>query len=214
MTVFARPQVAAVLAASLFALTACGAGARGQEASDTLRIAGPFEVHSLDPATDGEVFTRLQVTETLVTSDLEGTLAPALATEWSSSRNNTDWAFDLVEGATFHDGTPLTSDAVVNALTTAAAETASPLAGVPIDEIRAEESSVAFELAMPYPLLPAVLTHYSTAILAPASYAEGGHVDEVIGTGPYQVDRRRAARLDRDDALRRIGAAPPPRSRR
>jgi peptide/nickel transport system substrate-binding protein len=33
-----------------------------------------------------------------------------------------------------------------------------------------------------------VLTHYSAAILAPASYDDEGHVTEVIGTGPYEVD--------------------------
>jgi peptide/nickel transport system substrate-binding protein len=46
---------------------------------------------------------------------------------------------------------------------------------------------VVFELEQPSPTLPAVLTHFSTAILAPASYDERGAVTEVLGTGPYEV---------------------------
>ena len=184
-----RPYVAAVLATTLLAASACGAGERGQAPADTLRIAGPFEVHSLDPAAGGEVFTRLQVAETLVTSDVDGHLVPALATDWTSSGDNTEWEFQLVDDATFHDGTPVTPETVAGALEEAAAETASPLAGVPIEHIRAEEASVVIELKQPYLTLPAVLTHYSTAILAPASYDDDGHVTEVIGTGPYQVEK-------------------------
>jgi peptide/nickel transport system substrate-binding protein len=187
MRTLLRPHVAAVLVATLLAVSACGASSGSQAPSDALRIAGPFEVHSLEPAADGEIFTRLQVTETLVTSDIEGELAPGLATGWSSSSDNTEWEFDLVEDATFHDGTPLTPETVVAALEKAAAETASPLAEVPIDHIHPEESSVTFELEQPNLTLPAVLTHYSTAILARASYDDHGHVTEVIGTGPYEV---------------------------
>lgn len=183
-----RPTTAAALtAAALLTVNACGASP-GEDATATLRIAGPFEVHSLEPAQDGEIFTRLQVTETLVTSDIEGELAPGLATSWTTSPDNTQWRFDLVEDATFHDGTPLTPDAVVAAVEKAAEVEASPLAEVPIESIQAGEASVVFDLSRPYLTLPAVLTHYSAAILAPASYDDDGQVTEVIGTGPYEVE--------------------------
>lgn len=181
------PAAAAVVAA-LLTLSACGTGSRdGAAADDTLRIAGPFEVHSLEPAADGEVFTRLQVSETLVTSDIEGELSPGLATEWSSSSDGTEWSFELVQDATFHDGSPLTPDTAVEALERAAAVEAGPLAEVPIERISADGSSVTFRLSRPDLTLPAVLTHYSTAVLAPAAYDADGHVTEVIGTGPYEV---------------------------
>lgn len=184
-----RPHLL-LLPVVLLAVAACGGATSGaRRAAEPLRIAGPFEVHSLDPAADGEIFTRLQVVETLVTSDLEGELAPGLATGWTSTPDHTEWRFDLVEGATFHDGTDLTGDAVVAALEKAAAQKASPLAEVQIAHLRAEEGAVEVELAKPYLTLPAVLTHYSTAILAPASYDADGHVTAVIGTGPYEIDR-------------------------
>lgn len=181
-----RARVLMALPAVLLPLAACGATA-GTSATDTLRVAGPFEVHSLDPAAGGEIFTRLQVTETLVTSNPKGELAPGLATDWSPSAQNTRWEFDLVDGATFHDGTPLTPETVAAGLERAAAETASPLAEAPIESIRPAGSAVVVELTEPYLTLPAVLTHFSTAILAPSSYDEKGHVTEVIGTGPYEV---------------------------
>lgn len=176
-----------ILAASAL-LAACG-GSSTASAGTTLRIVGPFEVHSLDPTADGEIFTRLQVVETLVTSDVEGRLAPSLATSWSSSADHTEWSFELVEDASFHDGTPVTPEAVVGALEKVATQEASPFAEVPVEELRAEESSVVVELEKPYFTLPAVLTHYSTAILAPASYDDEGRVSEVIGSGPYEIDR-------------------------
>lgn len=183
-----RLCTSALVTIGLISVAACGGSTRTQSAPDTLRIAGPFEVHSLDPTADGEVFTRLQVSETLVTSDLAGELAPSLATEWSSSKDFTAWEFDLVEGATFHDGTALTAETVVAALGEAAKQEASPLAEVPIKKVAADDGSVVIDLAQPHPTLPAVLTHYSTAILAPASYDSEGRVTEVIGTGPFEID--------------------------
>ena len=181
-------RLAAGLGAVLLALSACGTSSGSEASQGTLRIAGPFEVHSLDPTADGQIFTRLQVVETLVTSDIDGELAPGLATEWSSSSDHKKWEFDLVADATFHDGTALTPDAVVAALEKTAAVTASPLADVPIRRLRAEETSVVIELEKPYLTLPAVLTHYSTAILAPGAYDDDGRVTAMVGTGPYQIE--------------------------
>lgn len=187
MPALLRPRAVAAAAAVLLAASACGGSSATSAPSDTLRIAGPFEIHSLEPVENGYVFTRLQVAETLVTTDLDGELAPGLATAWSASDDNTEWEFDLVTDATYHDGTDLTADTVAAALERAADETASPLADVPIDHIHAEESAVVVELSEPYLTLPAMLTHYSTAILAPSSYDDHGHVAEVVGTGPYRV---------------------------
>lgn len=184
---------AVLVVGTLLAATACSTGAadaadQGQDQDRRLRVAGPFEVHSLDPTADGEIFTRLQVTETLVTSDLQGELTPGLATAWTSSPDFTRWEFDLVDDATFHDGTPLTAEAAAAALRTVAAVEASPLADVPVAQISADGDTVVVELTQPALTLPAVLTHYSTAILAPASYDATGQVTEVIGTGPYEID--------------------------
>jgi peptide/nickel transport system substrate-binding protein len=62
------------------------------------------------------------------------------------------------------------------------------VAEVPILRFRADDSSVVVDLERPYPSLPAMLTHYSAAILAPASYDEEGQVSEIIGSGPYEIE--------------------------
>ena len=184
-----RPHLrgVAVLAAVVLAATACGS--RSATPTDTLRLAGPFEIHSLETSADGYFFTRLHVTETLVTADVDGDLVPGLATRWSADDTNTTWTFDLVDDARFHDGEPLTSEHVATLLEKVAAEAASPLADVGVKAVRATGGSVVVELAEPYVSLPAVLSHYSTAILAPSSYDADGKVEKVVGTGPYQVEK-------------------------
>ncbi|WP_203337005.1 ABC transporter substrate-binding protein [Nocardioides limicola] len=176
---------APLLTAALLAATGCTATA--EERSEALRIVGPFEVHSLDPATSQAFFTRLEVAETLVGADINGELVPGLATEWTHE-SHTTWTFELPHDAEFHDGTPVTGDAVAASLAKVADVEASPLSAIGIDAITGDEHSVRFELTEPFLTLPATLTHYSTMVLAPSSWDEDGHVTDVIGSGPYQVD--------------------------
>ncbi|MFE6649235.1 ABC transporter substrate-binding protein [Nocardioides sp. NPDC057772] len=182
-----RPHLrgAAALAAVTLAATACGSSQSA--ASDTLRIAGPFEIHSLEPSADGYFFTRLHVTETLVTADVEGNLVPGLATAWSADEANKVWTFELADGVEFHDGEPMTPENVVAVLEKMAADAASPLADVGVETIRADGSSVVIELSEPNVSVPATLSHYSTAILSPSSYDPDGKVEKIVGTGPYEV---------------------------
>ncbi|MDZ5621766.1 ABC transporter substrate-binding protein [Nocardioides bizhenqiangii] len=167
----------------------CGATRADDRGGDTLRVVGPFEIHSLEPTATSGFFTRLEVAETLVTADLEGNLAPGLASDWSPSQGGRTWTFELVPDVTFHDGTPLTPEAAVDSLETVRRDEASPLAAAPIEQIAATDTGLRFELSEPNLTLPAVLTHYSTMILAPAAYDDDDHVSELIGTGPYRIDR-------------------------
>jgi peptide/nickel transport system substrate-binding protein len=188
MRMFRRASAAMAVTAALGLTAGCGAQSGATSSGDTLRVVSPMEVHSLDPATSDGIFTRLEVAETLVTSDVRGELAPALAESWTTSDDGRSWTFELAEGVSFHDGTPMTAEAVAAALEIARAEPASPLAEAPIERIVPHDSAIRVELSEPYLTLPALLTHYSTEILAPASYDEQGRVTEVIGTGPYRVE--------------------------
>ncbi|KAA1426064.1 ABC transporter substrate-binding protein [Nocardioides antri] len=186
---FRRTSAAVTVAMVLGLAPGCSTSRAEDHHSDTLRVAGPFEIHSLEPTATSGFFTRLEVAETLVTADLEGELAPGLASEWASARGGRTWTFELVPGVTFHDGTPLTPGAAVNALDTVREDEASPLAEAPIEKISATESGLRFDLTERYLTLPAILTHYSAMILAPAAYDDEGRVAEMIGTGPYRIDR-------------------------
>lgn len=48
-------------------------------------MAGPWEITGIEPAQTGYVFSRLQVVETLVTTDKQGTLVLGLAEKWAAS---------------------------------------------------------------------------------------------------------------------------------
>ena len=60
--------------------------------------------------------TRLLGSATLVTMARDGRALPALAERWTLSDDHLTWRFFLRRDLTFHDGSPLTADAVVTAL--------------------------------------------------------------------------------------------------
>ncbi len=163
----------------------CGIGAAVQ-AAQPLKIVGPWEVHSIDPASNGVLFTRLQVAESLVDADTNSVLRPGLAESWKVSADQLSWRFVLRKGAQFHDGSLVSAEAVVQAL-----EIALKKPGVmktaPIKRLVAQKGDVVVELNKPFAPLPAVLAHASAQILAPSSYAADGSVKQVIATGPYRI---------------------------
>ncbi|AJE23433.1 ABC transporter substrate-binding protein [Azotobacter chroococcum] len=182
----------------LLCLSACSPN----QDPEVLTLGGPFEFTSQDPARDGFLYTRLQVAESLLEVDDGGRLLPGLAHDWEVSEDGLIWRFRLRENVRFHDGRPLDADAVVNALEMARRKPG-VLRTAPIAEIRAEDPlAVAVRLARPYNPLGALLAHYSTVILSPASYRDDANVGWMHGTGPYRLEafdpphRIRVARFD------------------
>jgi peptide/nickel transport system substrate-binding protein len=186
-----RIRIAGASVAAVLMMAGCAGQGPGnsQTVQKPLKVVGQFELHSLDPSTSGGFFTRLQVAETLVDADIKGALWPGLATAWEASADNLSWRFTLREGAGFHDGTPVSADAVVAALETARSKAGTPLSTVPVKDVSAEDGAVRVDLTQPYAPLPAVLAHTSTQILAPNSYGADRVVTAVVGSGPYKVTR-------------------------
>jgi peptide/nickel transport system substrate-binding protein len=153
-----------------------------------LRIVGPWEIHSIDPSSNGVFFTRLQVAETLIDSDAGGALRAGLAERWKVSADHLTWRFALRQGALFHDGTPVTASNAARSLEIARAKPG-VMGTAPISRITAQQEEVVVELTKPFAPLPAIFAHASTQVLAPASYAPDGSVKQVIGTGPYRVSQ-------------------------
>ncbi|GGY02051.1 ABC transporter substrate-binding protein [Litchfieldella qijiaojingensis] len=177
------PRIRYLLAALGLALTSTAVHAEPR----TLDIVAPWEITSPDPSKSGHVFARMQVAETLVDTDADGNLAPGLATSWTQNDDATIWRFTIRDGARFHDGTPVTAEAVATSLEHALTKPGI-LDSTPIATIDAEGDEVVIHLESSFAPLPALLAHSSTQILAPASYAENGEVTAVIGSGPYRVD--------------------------
>jgi len=156
---------------------------------EVLTLGGPIEFTSQDPARDGFVYTRMQVAETLVEVDTAGRLLPGLATDWQVSADGLVWTFTLRPNVRFHDGTAMDAEAVVHSLRMAL-EKPGVVSSAPIIEVRvAGERAIRVTLATPYRLLPAVLAHFSSVVLAPASFTDQAQVGWMYGTGPYRVAR-------------------------
>ncbi len=85
------------------------------ERQGTLRVSA-FPIAQTDPAqisSDAEVLIANHVYDYLVDVDADNNIQPRLARDWTRSEDGLTYEFELVEGATFHDGTPLTADDVV-----------------------------------------------------------------------------------------------------
>ncbi|WP_163391488.1 ABC transporter substrate-binding protein [Enterovibrio norvegicus] len=158
------------------------------EKSNTLSISGPWEISSLDPSKQGYILTRMQVIETLLNVNEKGEITPGLASAWQVSDDGVDWTFTLKDDVVFHDGTAMNVDAVLGSLNNALKKHGT-LKKASVESIKAVgDNQIQFHLSEPYVAFPALLTNYSTAIVAPASYSETGDVATLYGTGPYQME--------------------------
>ncbi len=157
-----------------------------ENAPQTLSISGPFEFTSQDLSKDGFLFSRLQVVEALVAINHESQLVPQLAESWSQSDDRKTWFFNLRPNVKFHDGTPLTADAVVQSLNLAISKPG-VIKRAPIERVIAKDNQVVIELTQPFIPMLSVLAHYTTAIAAPTSYNDAGDVENLYGTGPYKI---------------------------
>ena len=156
-------------------------------ANDLLTISGPFEPISLDPAKSGYIYTRMQIIETLVDVADNGELLPGLAQSWQSNNDATVWQFTLKSGVKFHNGAPMTADAVVNSLRIALGKPVpfdiSIISGLSI----VNGNQIQFTLNRSYRAFAAIMSNYTLAILAPESYNKRRRITQLIGTGPYQL---------------------------
>lgn len=134
--------------------------------------------------------------DNLVSLDAEGNPAPWLAESWEISDDGRTYTFNLRDGVTFSDGTPLDAEAVVaNFEHMAAPETASPLAAAYIDPIESTEviDDHTLEVHLEYAYSPFlyVLAQGWLGLISPAQLEEDPESTclEPIGTGPFVVDQ-------------------------
>ena len=163
-----------------------GAALSARAAPPVLQIVAPWDVGSLEPSRGGYVFSRIDVAETLVRADPQGRFVPGLATSWTAAPDGLSWRL-VLRRATFHDGTTVTPADVAAALRRAHAQPG-PFGKVPLESVEPDgDDALLIRLRSRFVALPAYLAHYSTQVLAPASFGENGAVRTVIGTGPYRV---------------------------
>lgn len=128
------------------------------------------------------------VTEHLVAVDSSFRLVPQLATAWQSNDIGTIWSFTVRPGVIFHNGSPVTAEAVATSIRTAlAAGQGGQLGGlVAPDGVRAlRPNIVRFTLAVPFGLFPYIVSsdNPASAIINKRASAKAG--EWLGGTGPF-----------------------------
>ncbi len=163
--------------------------ATNDDSQQELIVVTPWELTSTDPSKSGFIFQRLQIAETLVDAKQNAELQPMLAQSWSANEKGDVWTFVLRDGVKFHDGSPLTADAVVKSLQVALSKPTA-LESAAISDIKAvDDKMVEITLDKPLMSFPAYLAHATSIILASSSFDENNEVTQLIGTGPYYVTK-------------------------
>ena len=137
------------------------------------RYGGTLRVETRsDPLKSPDGLARRLLFDTLTQVNENGDLTPALAISWESESANHRWTFHLRPGVHFHDGSLLTSDAVVQSLAMACQNCGW--------RARAAADTVIITTEMPLANLPAELARSAYAI----TRRDGsGNPD---GTGPFR----------------------------
>jgi len=183
----------------LFALVAgCGSG----NSVSTLIYAQPEDPKTLDPINTDiaeAVHVLTNVFDTLVTyHDETMEIVPALAKSWEHSDDGLAWTFHLRQGVTFHDGTPLTSEAVKVSLE----RLILPEHPLLFDKVRPyrsaynvidkvqtpDDRTVVLRLKNPSAILLANLAMFPASILSPTALKQYGAstAEHPVGTGPFR----------------------------
>ncbi len=196
---------------ALVATLIVGSPLPGFAQSGLLRVGLPALPTELDPATalEGSVpLIARQVFDTLVQyADGSSDVEPALAVQWSVSKDGLVWSFRLRNGVSFHDGTPLSSQHVVDSLAREIFSghpqapggdgvAARLLRGTPgvVREVRAKDPrTVEIALSQPYAPLLSVLAHPAFSVVLLAASGEGGNRWQ--GTGPFSIAEIGAGRI-------------------
>jgi peptide/nickel transport system substrate-binding protein len=82
----------------------------------TLRVALSTMPNAIEPAVADErnaTNVASQLFDSLVWTDDNGKVVPALAESWTISKDGTEYTFKLRKGVTFHNGEPFTADSVI-----------------------------------------------------------------------------------------------------
>ncbi|KFG08537.1 ABC transporter substrate-binding protein [Streptomyces scabiei] len=199
-------------------LTACGGGDEKPTASATgdsakPRKGGTLRVGALgragaitrDPhgsqANESDYLIISLLYDTLTVPGAKPNTEPRLAASWKPSEDLKTWRFTLAEGATFHDGTPVTAEDVVFSLKRlrATPSGASRLPGIQAKNITADGTDTVV-IVSDYANAELPLLVRLTTFVVPKGTTDKD-IAKAPGTGPFKLDWFRGgnARLVRND---------------
>jgi peptide/nickel transport system substrate-binding protein len=186
---------AALSAVAIFALTACGTPAPADEPAATaplLRIGSLQEPTGWDPSQSNEAHQIpffQAVYDSILKREPDGSLAPMLATEWTTSDDGLVWTFDLRDDVTFTDGAVFDAEAAkanLDHFKAANGPFASNLGGVESVDV-VDDDTFTVTLKAPDPSLGLVMSGPAGFMASPEAL-EAGITTEPVGSGPYVLD--------------------------
>lgn len=193
---------AAILAAS--ALSSCSdsandtssASADASEGAKTLNIGMPFAATAgWNVYTDDAwMLSRMGVTETLVKLDQDGKITPSLA-EKAEQASPTEVVFTVRDGATFHDGSEVTGEAVATSLKNAASADPAPSVIAKRElTFAADGNKVTVTSSKADPVLLQRFADPSLAILGPKAFERDAKAPTPVeaATGPFTMAKATA----------------------
>lgn len=153
-------------------------------------IAVEFETDGFDPTTNRFAVSGLSYANTvfdpLMAQNAAGEFVPYLAETMEPNADYTLWTMTLRAGVLFHDGTPLTSAAVVR---TMEGHRDSPLTGPALRNLvsvtAVDDLTVEFQMARPWVAWPSYLTGQVGFVPAPSMLDDENGSQNPIGTGPF-----------------------------
>jgi ABC-type transport system substrate-binding protein len=183
----------ALFATSVIALTPISAMAEGDLTVGLSAIATRLDAQQLVTGSADAIASSL-IYDTLVIRDAKGAFRPGVAETWEVAPDGKSLRFTIRDGATFHDGTPITA-AAVKALFDSTLDPANNSLGSgaykPYVEgvALAGDRTVVFTLKYPYAAALALFAIPSGGIQSPGSLGAQklNEAKAVVGSGPYRV---------------------------
>lgn len=187
-----------VAATALASLLATSAIAEGPKRGGTLTMALQQNPRHLNPAVQSGTATGqpgTQLFASLLRYDEGWNPEPYLAESWDVSEDGLSVTVNLVKGATFHDGTPITSEDVAFSINTVKENHPFKSMFAPVTAVETPDANTAIiKLSQPHPALLLAMSSQLLSIIPKHVYGDGqdpkthpANSEGVIGSGPFKL---------------------------
>ena len=189
--------VATLLVAAVVAVAGAGQTLAAPKQGGTLVMVVAGTPRHLNPAVQSGIATGVpgaQIFATPLRFDENWNPQPYLAESWNISDDGLTVTLNLVKGATFHDGKPITSEDVAFSIETVRANHPFKTMFEPVEEVETPDAHTAIlRLSKPHPALLLAMSSQLLSIIPKHIYGDGQdpkthprNSQDVVGSGPFK----------------------------